>query len=119
MSERLFFDSLTSHGVQILYDLRASESVRESRGSSNPVTHFASKNLRIACKARGILYKHLAIGRESAYGVLSHLRSQEGQHALCELVWQAQRQRTAFLGSDEDWRHDARIALAEELVKAG
>eukprot|EP00928_Gymnodinium_smaydae_P015826 TRINITY_DN15884_c0_g1_i2.p1 TRINITY_DN15884_c0_g1~~TRINITY_DN15884_c0_g1_i2.p1 ORF type:complete len:963 (-),score=159.90 TRINITY_DN15884_c0_g1_i2:229-2700(-) len=117
--EREFFERLGEQQITTLYDLRASESQRDMHANGHCLQHFNVKSLRLSCKARGILYKHMAIGRESAYGVLAHLNSAEGQHALLELAWQAQRSRTAFLGSELDWRHDARLAIAEELVKAG
>jgi hypothetical protein len=116
LSEREFFDALRAQDVKTLYDLRASESQRDRRSNAQS---FDTKTLRISCKARGILYKAIAIGRESAYGVLAHVKSAEGQHTLLELTWQAQRARTAFLGSELDWRHDARLVIAEELTKAG
>lgn len=119
LSERAFFDMLSSQGVHTVYDLRASESQRDMHAHSHTSPHFSSKSLRIACKARSILYKSMPIGRESAYGVLCHLKSAEGQHILLELVWQAQRARTAFLGTELDWSQDARCAIAEELCKAG
>eukprot|EP00931_Biecheleriopsis_adriatica_P063779 TRINITY_DN38691_c0_g1_i1.p1 TRINITY_DN38691_c0_g1~~TRINITY_DN38691_c0_g1_i1.p1 ORF type:complete len:907 (-),score=212.24 TRINITY_DN38691_c0_g1_i1:261-2981(-) len=117
--EKQFFEMLNSQGVSVVYDFRASESSRDVRSSGASMPQFTKKNLRIACKARGMFYKHMALGRESAYGILAHLRSPEGQHTLLEVVWQAQRQGTAFLGSEADWRHDARLAIAEALVKAG
>lgn len=119
LSEREFFDMLCHQNVSTLYDLRGSESQRDMRTNGRCLQHFFVKNLRISCKARGILYKHMAIGRESAYGVLAHLQSAEGQHTLIELVWQGQRARTAFLGVELDWRNDARRAIAEKLVTAG
>lgn len=60
------------------------------------------------------------MGRETAFGVLRHLQSDEVQHILVELTWQAKHKgRTAFLGPEEDWQADGRVALAEELVKHG
>jgi hypothetical protein len=61
----------------------------------------------------------MPIGRESAYGTLAHVKTDEGRHTLIELVWQANRKRTAFLGREEEWHHDARQVVAEELTKAG
>jgi len=61
----------------------------------------------------------MPIGRESAYGTLAHVKTDEGRHTLVELVWQANRKRTAFLGKEELWHHDARQVVAEELTKAG
>ena len=62
----------------------------------------------------------MAVGRETAFGVLRHLQSDEVQHILVEVAWQAKHSgRTAFLGPEEDWRADGRVALAEELAKHG
>jgi uncharacterized protein (DUF488 family) len=36
-----------------------------------------------------------------------------------ELVWQAKRKHTAFMGADEFWRHDARQVAADVLTRAG
>jgi len=119
ISERALFDALRSHDIGCVYDLRASESLRETRANHSAAQHLSSKNLRLACKSRCIVYKPIAVGRESAHGVVAHLRNPEGQHALLELAWQGQRRPTAFLGSDEDWRHDGRLAIAEDLTRAG
>lgn len=73
----------------------------------------------MACKARGIFYKQMIIGRESAYGTLAHLRSAQGKHVLIELAWQANRKGTAFLGRAMDWRQDHRRAIAQDLCTAG
>ena len=67
----------------------------------------------------GIHYKHAPLGREAAYGMLAHIKSDEARHALIELCWQAKRKRTAFLGRDSDYRLDPRQVPAEELVQAG
>lgn len=73
----------------------------------------------MACKARGIFYKQMDVGRESAYGTLAHLRSDQGKHILIEIAWQAKRKSTAFLGRTTDWRHDPRLAIAQDLCAAG
>jgi len=73
----------------------------------------------MACKARGVIYKHVALGRDGAYGILKHLREDEGRNALAELVWHAQRRRALFLGAEDDWHQDHRQAIASRLVDAG
>lgn len=51
---------------------------------------------------------------------MRHMQSDEVQHILVELVWQAKHGgRTAFLGHEEDWKADHRLAIAEELTKHG
>lgn len=116
LSEKTFYELLSLHSVRALYDVRASD----YRGDVHaPCQQYSVRALRSACKVRGITYKHIALGRESAYGMLAHISSDEGQHALIELVWHAKRHRTAFLGFDEDWGADHRQVVAEELAKLG
>eukprot|EP00438_Fugacium_kawagutii_P016896 Skav219047 [mRNA] locus=scaffold2272:118894:128204:+ [translate_table: standard] len=72
---------------------------------------FSIAALRGQCRSRGVFYKSMPIGRESAYGTLAHMRSDEGQHTLVELAWQAKRR---------PWQPaDNRQVVAEELVKGG
>lgn len=108
--ERVFFELLSLHSIRVLYDLRPD--VQGYR-------HFDPSHLAVACKARGVVYKHVEIGRQSAYGILKHLGEDEGRNTLAELVWHAQRKRSAFLGSEENWRNDHRIAIAARLREAG
>jgi len=108
--EKDFFELLSLHSVRVLYDLRADVE------ASCP--HFLPQSLRVSCKAHAIVYRHVALGRDGAYGILKHLREDEGRNTLAELVWQAQRKRTAFLGADADWKLDHRQAIASRLVEA-
>ena len=103
MQEKDFFEMLQVHSVRVLYDIRPTD----YRGEFfTPLQRFSEKSLKLACKARGILYKHTPLGREGAYGMLAHIQSDEAKHVLVELCWQAKRKRTAFLGRDTDWRLD-------------
>mmetsp|Transcript_33561 Transcript_33561/g.76661 ORF Transcript_33561/g.76661 Transcript_33561/m.76661 type:complete len:531 (+) Transcript_33561:3-1595(+) len=116
MPEKDFFELLSLHSIRVLYDLRPTD----YRGDVyTPSKWTAVRSLRSSCKARGINYKHVALGRESAYGILAHIASDEAQHALIELVWHAKRKHTAFLGHEVDWRADQRQVVAEELQKFG
>merc|ERR1719401_78928 len=110
LREQVFFELLSLHSIRVLYDFRASP----EKASSN---HFAVRSLEIACKARGIIYRHIALGRDTAYGILKHLREDEGRNSLAEIVWHARRKRSAFLGADEDWRNDHRFAIATRLCE--
>ena len=116
-TEKQFFELLSLHSIRILYDFRPSDYRDEVRCQQ---AHFEVRILKSNCRQRHIHYRHVAVGRETAYGTLKHLQSDEVQHILVELVWQAKHGgRTAFLGLEEDWRADARVALAEELAKHG
>lgn len=110
LRERDLFELLSMHGIRVLYDFRASP---EASGMRSP------GSLEIACKGRGMVYRHIALGRETAYGILKHLREDEGRNALAELVWHARRKPTAFLGAEEEWRSDPRLAIASRLQEAG
>merc|ERR1719330_627494 len=112
MQERAFFELLSLHSIRVLYDFRAD-------AESSACRHFLPANLKVACKGRGLVYKHVALGRETAYGILKHLREDEGKNSLAEVVWHAQRKRSAFLGADEDWRGDHRLPIAARLCEAG
>ncbi|CAK9084023.1 Hypothetical protein SCF082_LOCUS39874 [Durusdinium trenchii] len=114
--EKDFFEMLQCHSVRVLYDLRPTDFRGEFHARHQ---RFSLSALRGQCRARGIFFKSMPIGRESAYGTLAHIRSDEGQHTLVELAWQAKRKRTAFLGSQELWNEDNRQVIADELVKAG
>lgn len=111
-----FFELLQLNSIRVLYDLRPADHRGEVHASR---PHFAVRALKQSCKVRGITYRHIALGRETAYGILKHISSDEAQHALVELAWHAKRARTAFLGAEEDWRMDRRQVIAEELHKAG
>lgn len=111
-TEKDFFELLSLHSVRVLCDLRADPTATSYK-------HFATGNLGLACKARAVIYRHVALGREGAYGILKHLKEDEGRNVLAELVWQAQRKRTAFLGAEADWRLDHRQAIAMRLTEAG
>jgi len=116
-TERLFFDLLSLHAIRVLYDFRPTD-YRDEVRSQQP--HFEIRSLKSLCRQRGVHYRHVAVGRETAYGVLRHLQSDEVKHILVELVWQAKHTgRTAFLGQEEDWQTDGRLAVAEELAKHG
>ncbi|CAE7426480.1 BRIX1 [Symbiodinium natans] len=116
MSERGFYELLQVSSIKVLYDFRASDHRGEVH---SPCPHFTVRALKSSCRVRGIAYKHVALGRESAYGILKHVKTDEAQHALIELVWHAKRGKTCFLGFDPNWKHDSRQVIAEELVKAG
>ena len=115
-TEKQFFELLSLHSIRILYDFRPTD-YRDEVRCQQP--HFEIRILKSYCRQRHIHYRHVAVGRETAYGTLKHLQSDEVQHILVELVWQAKHGgRTAFLGLEEDWRADGRVALAEERTKA-
>lgn len=114
--ERDFYEILSLNSIRALYDFRPSD----YRGDvHSPTQCFSVRALKSTCKARGIQYKHVALGREGAYGILNHISSDEAEHVLTELVWHAKRHKTAFLGFEEDWRMDHRQVIAEALVKHG
>jgi hypothetical protein len=116
MSERAFFEMLQVNSIRVLYDIRPTDYRHELVGVPE---RFSAKGLKMACKSRGIFYKQMVIGRETAYGTLAHLRSQQGRHVLVELAWQGKRKPTAFLGRASDWRQDPRLAVAQDLCAAG
>jgi len=116
MSERAFFEMLQVNSIRVLYDIRPTDYRHELVGVPE---RFSVKGLKMSCKSRGIFYKRMVIGRETAYGTLAHLRSQQGRHVLVELAWQGKRRPTAFLGRASDWRQDARLAVAQDLCAAG
>ena len=116
-TEKQFFELLSLHSIRVLYDFRPTD-YRDEVRSQQPF--YEIRSLKSKCKQRGIHYRHVAVGRESALGVLRHMESEEVQHILVELVWQAKHQgRSCFLGPEEDWRSDGRLAIAEVLVKHG
>lgn len=112
LREQAFFELLSVHSVRVLYDFRAN-------AETAPLRHFLPETLKLACKARGLVYRHIALGREGAYGIVKHLREDEARNALAELVWYARRKRSALLGASEDWREDHRLAIAARLREAG
>ncbi|CAJ1443009.1 unnamed protein product [Effrenium voratum] len=116
-TEKQFFEVLSLHSIRILYDFRPTDYRDEVRSRA---PHFEVRTLKSNCRQRHIHYRHVAVGKESAFGVLRHMQSDEVQHILVELVWQAKhRGVTCFLGL-EDWREDGvRLAVAEELAKHG
>eukprot|EP00931_Biecheleriopsis_adriatica_P100606 TRINITY_DN75888_c0_g1_i1.p1 TRINITY_DN75888_c0_g1~~TRINITY_DN75888_c0_g1_i1.p1 ORF type:complete len:983 (+),score=180.84 TRINITY_DN75888_c0_g1_i1:20-2968(+) len=116
MTERAFFEILQLNSIRVLYDTRPTDYRHELVGIPE---RFTVQRLKTACKARGIFYKQMIIGRESAYGTLAHLRSQQGKHVLVELAWQGKRKPSAFLGRSDDWRQDPRLAIAQDLCAAG
>jgi len=108
--EKDFFELLSLHSIRVLYDLRANPEI----GS-----HFAPRSLGVSCRSRGIIYKHVALGPDRAYGILKHLTEDEGRNTLAELVWHARRKRSALLGLEASWRDDHRAAIAQKLKEAG
>ncbi|CAJ1402298.1 unnamed protein product [Effrenium voratum] len=116
MLEKDFWEMLQCHSIRVLYDIRPTDHRGELFARHQ---RFNVQALRSQCRARGIFFKPMPVGRESAYGTLAHIRSDEGRHTLVELAWQAKRKRTAFMGSEELWQDDNRQVVAEELVKAG
>ncbi|CAE7293870.1 SWEET14, partial [Symbiodinium microadriaticum] len=132
MTERSFFELLSLHSIRVLYDFRgppAIEGVHElcsaperrfrgSDGEQGP-SHFKPSHLEGACKRHSVHYRFAPLGREGAYGILKHLKEDEGRNMLAELVWWARRKRTAFLGKEADWRQDHRAAVASRLAVAG
>merc|ERR1712048_1481661 len=103
-------------GVRVLYDIRQTDYRGELYSRHQ---RFSTASLKAQCRARGIFFKSMPIGRESAYGTLAHVKSDEGRHTLVELAWQAKRKRTCFLGREEDWKDDPRQVVAEEFATAG
>jgi len=116
MLEKDFWEMLQCNSIRVLYDVRQTDYRGELYSRHQ---RFTVASLRAQCRTRGIVYKPMPVGRESAYGTLAHIKTDEGQHTLIELVWQANRKRTAFLGKEQLWRDDSRQAVAEELTKAG
>eukprot|EP00930_Biecheleria_cincta_P094010 TRINITY_DN8472_c0_g1_i2.p1 TRINITY_DN8472_c0_g1~~TRINITY_DN8472_c0_g1_i2.p1 ORF type:complete len:917 (+),score=176.92 TRINITY_DN8472_c0_g1_i2:70-2820(+) len=111
-NEKAFFELLSLHSIRVLYDFRVDA---EQVGSA----HFKPGYLEGACKRHSIHYRYAPLGRDGAYGILKHLREDEGRNLLAELVWWARRKRTAFLGFQDDWQHDRRLAIATRLREAG
>jgi len=109
--EKAFFELLSLHSIRVLYDFRSNP----EQGPS----HLKPSHLEGACKRHSLHYRSAPLGREGAYGILKHLREDEGRNLLAELVWWARRKRTAFLGAEEDWRQDHRSAIASRLQQAG
>merc|ERR1711988_1185734 len=91
LSEKVFFELLSAHSIRVLYDFRPDA---EQHGAS----HFRPIHLEGACKRHAIHYRYAPLGREGAYGILKHLREDEGRNLLAELVWWGRRKRSAFLG---------------------
>jgi len=116
MLEKDFWEMLQCNSIRVLYDIRQTDYRGELYSRHQ---RFSVNSLRAQCRTRGIVFKPMPIGRESAHGTLAHVKTDEGRHTLIELVWQANRKRTAFLGREEEWHHDARQVVAEELTKAG
>eukprot|EP00929_Paragymnodinium_shiwhaense_P045116 TRINITY_DN23091_c0_g3_i1.p1 TRINITY_DN23091_c0_g3~~TRINITY_DN23091_c0_g3_i1.p1 ORF type:complete len:874 (+),score=195.42 TRINITY_DN23091_c0_g3_i1:98-2719(+) len=117
LSEKQFFDLLARHSITVLYDFRPSD-YRDEVHAGSP--HFEVRKLKSTARTRGIWYRHVPVGKESAFGMLRHLKSEEVQHILVELVWQAKhRGPTVFVGRELDWRMDNRLVIAEELVSHG
>merc|ERR1712012_150158 len=116
MLEKDFWEMLQCNSIRVLYDVRPTDYRGELFSRHQ---RFSLAALRSQCRARGIFLKSMPIGRESAYGTLKHIQTDEGRHTLVELVWQAKRKRTAFLGKEELWQDDARQVIADELVKGG
>ena len=115
--EKHFFELLSLHSIRVVYDFRPTD-YRDEVRCQQP--HFELRVLKSNCRQRGIHYRHVAVGRETAWGTLRHLESEEVQHILVELVWRAKHHgRTVFLGQEEDWRADGRLAIAEEVAKHG
>merc|ERR1719265_615094 len=112
LTEKNLFDLLSLHSIRVLYDFRAGA---EQSGPN----YLKPSHLDGACKRHGLHYRHAELGRETAYGILKHLKEDEGRNLLAELVWWARRKRTAFLGLDEDWRKDPRLAIGARLREAG
>lgn len=110
--EKVFFELLSLHSIRVLYDFRVDA---ERVGLS----HFKPTFLESACKRHAVHYRYAPLGREGAYGILKHLKEDEGRNLLAELVWHARRKRTAFLGVEEDWCKDHRLAIAARLREAG
>ena len=116
-TEKQFFELLSLHSIRVVYDFRPTD-YRDEVRCQQP--HFEIRVFKSNCRQRGIHYRHVAVGRETAWGTLKHLESDEVQHILVELVWRAKHHgRTAFLGQEEDWRADGRLVVAEELEKHG
>eukprot|EP00403_Amphidinium_massartii_P023050 CAMPEP_0178395010 /NCGR_PEP_ID=MMETSP0689_2-20121128/13001_1 /TAXON_ID=160604 /ORGANISM="Amphidinium massartii, Strain CS-259" /LENGTH=560 /DNA_ID=CAMNT_0020015657 /DNA_START=201 /DNA_END=1880 /DNA_ORIENTATION=+ len=117
LPEKVFFELLSLHSIHVLYDFRPTDHRDEVHSQQK---HFDVRLLKGLCRTRHIHYRHVPVGKETAYGVLKHMESDEVQHILVELVWRAKHTgRTAMMGAEEDWRSDGRIALAQELVKHG
>lgn len=116
MLEKDFWEMLQCHSIRVLYDIRQTDHRGELHSRHQ---RFSVASLRAQCRARGVIFKPMPLGRQSAYGTLAHIKTDEGQHTLVELVWQAKRKRTAFLGAEELWHNDARQVPAEVLSQAG
>eukprot|EP00928_Gymnodinium_smaydae_P044238 TRINITY_DN29523_c0_g1_i1.p1 TRINITY_DN29523_c0_g1~~TRINITY_DN29523_c0_g1_i1.p1 ORF type:complete len:1076 (+),score=269.84 TRINITY_DN29523_c0_g1_i1:60-3287(+) len=116
LKEKVFYELLQLNSIRVLYDFRASDHRGEVH---SPCEHFSVRALKSQCRTRGITYKHVALGRESAYGILKHIKTDEAKHALIELLWQSKRSRTCFMGFDVEWRNDSRQIVAEELCRMG
>lgn len=80
MTERSFYELLQLNSIRVLYDLRASDHRGDVRA---PCEHFSVRALKSSCRMRGIAYKNVALGRESAYGILKHIKTDEDRVARC------------------------------------
>ena len=74
MTEKSFYELLQLNSVRVLYDFRASDHRGDVKA---PCEHFSTRSLKSSCRMRGIAYKHVALGRESAYGILKHVKTDE------------------------------------------
>jgi len=117
LDEKNFWAMIVHAQIRCIYDFRGSDWRGEVWA---PATFLSVRSLRTSCKARGVRYKSIPLGGEGSNGILAHLKSEQAQHGLIELVWQAKNfGASGFLGRDEDWRKDPRLAIAEELSVAG
>mmetsp|Transcript_26012 Transcript_26012/g.62807 ORF Transcript_26012/g.62807 Transcript_26012/m.62807 type:complete len:589 (-) Transcript_26012:246-2012(-) len=117
LNEKNFWAMIVHAQIRCIYDFRGSDWRGEVWA---PAAFLSVRALRTSCKARGLRYKSIPLGGEGSNGILAHLKSEQAQHGLIELVWQAKNfGASGFLGRDEDWRRDPRLAIAEELSVAG
>eukprot|EP00438_Fugacium_kawagutii_P005691 Skav227821 [mRNA] locus=scaffold948:273933:277061:+ [translate_table: standard] len=92
MTERSFYELLQLNSIRVLYDLRASDHRGDVRA---PCEHFSVRALKSSCRMRGIAYKNVALGRESAYGILKHIKTDEDRVQEEERLRKLEKQRQA------------------------
>lgn len=109
LKERDLLDRFRLHGIDDVWDIRCA--------LSRSAYQLDPDNLRRLCKALGLRYRHLPLGRAEAGGMSKHLASDEGHDALARMVLAASEGRVVvILGQMRCWRDCERQALAFTLA---
>ena len=99
-------DVVQREGVHVLFDFRVFPGIGSDQLSEEAV--------RGVCDQRSMIYRRIPIGCAGSGDVEKHLKSDEGCHALMQLVQEGSRRRTAFLA---DWW--SRWPIEAELRRNG